>query len=231
MEIFSAAWVSALTAIVVIDLVLAGDNAIVIALAARNLPATLQRRAIFWGTLGAVAVRVLLTLVAVQLLRLPGLMALGGLALLVVAFRLLDQPDEDEPELAPSLGFWAAMKTIVVADALMGVDNVLGVAGAAKDSMVLVVLGLLISVPLVVFSSALVLRALDRFPILLEVGASVLAWTAAGMVLEDAWVHGLMLQLGDWQETVRMSTYVVAILGVLGAARFVRWLRRSRSHQ
>ena len=220
-----------MTAIVVIDLVLAGDNAIVIALAARNLPATLQRRAIFWGTLGAVAVRVLLTLVAVQLLRLPGLMALGGLALLVVAFRLLDQPDEDEPELAPSLGFWAAMKTIVVADALMGVDNVLGVAGAAKDSMVLVVLGLLISVPLVVFSSALVLRALDRFPILLEVGASVLAWTAAGMVLEDAWVHGLMLQLGDWQETVRMSTYVVAILGVLGAARFVRWLRRSRSHQ
>ena len=224
MEVLSAAWWSALAAIVVIDLVLAGDNAIVIALAARNLPAALQRRAIFWGTLGAVLVRVLLTLVAVQLLRLPGLMALGGLALLVVAYRLLDQSEdeEDAPAHASSMGFWSAMRTIVVADALMGVDNVLGVAGAAKDSMVLVVLGLLISVPLVVFSSALVLRALDRFPLLLEAGAAVLAWTAAGMVLEDAWVHGLLRSLGDWQGAVRMSAYVLAILGVLGAARLAR---------
>ena len=150
MELFSAAWLSALLAIVLIDLVLAGDNAIVIALAARRLPAHLQKRAIVWGTVGAIIVRSLMTIGVVWLLKIPGLMLVGGLGLVWIAYKLLlpQEGGHDEHGAGPST-FWGAMKTIVIADALMGVDNVLGVAGAAKGSFDLVVIGLLISVPIV----------------------------------------------------------------------------------
>ena len=172
-------------AIILIDLVLAGDNAILIALAARNLPPALQRKAIFWGTVGAIVVRSLMTLGVVWLLQIPGLMLVGGLGLLWIAYKLLgDQGGEHGDESGPS-SFWAAMKTIVVADALMGVDNVLGVAGAAHGSMDLVVLGLLISVPIVVFGSSLVLRLVERWPVIIQLGAAVLAFTAAKMVMDE----------------------------------------------
>src|SRR5690349_430549 len=147
MEFMSAPWWSALLAIVLIDLVLAGDNAIVIALAARNLPAKLQKKAIVWGTVGAIVVRSLMTIGVVWLLKIPGLMLAGGLGLLWIAYRLIadDGGHDDHNPVAST--FWGAMKTIVVADALMGVDNVLGVAGAAHGSFDLVVIGLLVSVP------------------------------------------------------------------------------------
>src|SRR5262245_42783782 len=136
MELFSTSWFSALAAIVLIDLVLAGDNAIVIALAARKLPPHLQRRAIVWGTVGAIVVRSTMTLAVVWLLRVPGLMLVGGLGLLWIAYKLLapaSHHDEGQPH-ATANTFWGAMKTIVIADALMGIDNVLGVAGAAHGS-------------------------------------------------------------------------------------------------
>ena len=150
---------SALTAIIVIDLVLAGDNAIVIALAARNLPRTHQRKAIVWGTVGAVVLRSGLTVGALSLLKVPGLMLVGGILLIWIACRLLSGNDGGpEHDVAPAANFWAAMRTIVIADAVMGLDNVLGVAGAANGSMLLVVLGLLISIPLVVWGSTLILH-------------------------------------------------------------------------
>ena len=140
---------SALAAIIVIDLVLAGDNAIVIALAARSLPRIHQRRAILWGTVGAVAVRTGLTVGALSLLKIPGLMLVGGVLLVWIAYRLLSGDDDGHAhEVAPAATFWAAMRTIVIADAVMGLDNVLAVAGAANGSILLVVLGLLISIPL-----------------------------------------------------------------------------------
>ena len=149
MEFLSSTWWSALLAIILIDLVLAGDNAIVIALAARKLPPALQRKAIWWGTVGAIIVRSSLTVVVVWLLKIPGLMLVGGLGLLWIACKLiLDTGDDKEHDIQVT-SFWGAMKTIVVADALMGVDNVLGVAGAAHGSFDLVVIGLLISVPIV----------------------------------------------------------------------------------
>jgi len=181
-------FLSALMAIVVIDIVLAGDNAIVIALAARQLPPHLQRRAIVWGAFGAVAVRIVLTAAVVWLLKVPGLLAVGGALLLWIAWKLL-QPDESQPATeahAPLVtGFWGAMRTVIVADALMGLDNVLAVAGAAHGSLLLVVLGLLISVPIVMWGSTLVLKVVERFPAVVYLGAGVLVWTAVTMMLNE----------------------------------------------
>ena len=166
MEILSVDFLVALASIVVIDLVLAGDNAIVIALAARNVPRHLQRRAIIAGTAGAVIVRSSMTLLVVWLLKIPGLQLVGGLLLVYIACKLL-RPEEDKGDAHgadSASSFWGAMRTIVVADAIMGLDNVLGVAGAAHGSFLLVVLGLLISVPIVIWGSTLVLRLVERHP-------------------------------------------------------------------
>ncbi len=179
-------FLSALLAIIVIDLVLAGDNAIVIALAARALPAHLQRRAIAWGALGAIGVRSLMTVVVVWLLKIPGLQLAGGLLLAWIAYRLL-VPDEDpgDERTVAAATFWGAMRTIVVADAVMGLDNVLAVAGAAHGSYLLVVCGLVISVPIVVWGSTVVLKLVERYPGVVYLGAAVLVWTAAKMVTTE----------------------------------------------
>ena len=213
MELFSAAWLSALLAIILIDLVLAGDNAIVIALAARKLPAHLQTKAIVWGTVGAIVVRSVMTIGVVWLLKIPGLMLVGGLGLIWIAYRLL-VPEREGPSHTPTATtFWGAMKTIVIADALMGVDNVLGVAGAAKGSIDLVVIGLLISVPIVVFGSTLVLKLVERFPIIMYLGAGVLAYTAAHMIVSEP----LLDNVFDPNFAARALTYAVLVVGVLGA--------------
>jgi YjbE family integral membrane protein len=150
MELFSAEFFSALFAIIIIDLALAGDNAIVIALAARELPPALQKRAILWGTFGAIAVRVVMTMAVVWLLGIPGLMAAGGAILVWIACKLLKpQGGQGGHEVKSAATFWGAMQTIVIADAAMGLDNVLAVAGAAHGSFALVVIGLLISIPIV----------------------------------------------------------------------------------
>ena len=181
MEFLTPQFLSSLAAIVVIDLMLAGDNAIVIALAARNVPAHLQKRVIAWGTVGAIAVRSLMTLVVVWLLQIPGLLFIGGALLIWIAYKLL-LPDEaaegEHGALGKANGFWGAMRTIVIADAVMGLDNVLAVAGAAHGNYVLVVLGLLISVPIVVWGSQWLLKWVERYPVIVYLGAGVLAGTA-----------------------------------------------------
>ncbi len=181
------AFITALAAIVMIDLVLAGDNAIVIALAARALPVELQRRAVIWGAAGAIVVRAAMTAVVVWLLQVPGLLLAGGLMLVWIAYSLLKpQPITSDQHAGPAATtFWAAMRTIVIADAVMGLDNVLAVAGAAHGSYLLVVLGLLISVPIVVWGSTLVLKVVDRHPEVVYIGAAVLAWTAAKMISSE----------------------------------------------
>jgi YjbE family integral membrane protein len=185
-EIFSIQFLYALGAIILIDLVLAGDNAIVIALAARNLPPHLQKKAIIWGTVGAIVVRSAMTLVVVWLLKIPGLLFVGGALLIWIAYKLL-APKEEEAgdEHAASNSFWGAMKTIVIADAVMGLDNVLAVAGAAQGSFLLVVLGLLISIPIVVWGSTLILKWVEKYPVIMYIGAAVLALTAAKMMLTE----------------------------------------------
>lgn len=217
MELFSSAWWYALLAIILIDLVLAGDNAIVIALAARNLPKNLQKKAIIWGTVGAIIVRSTMTIGVVWLLKIPGLMLVGGLGLLWIAFKLLADSHEDEHKGPVETTFLGAMKTIIVADALMGIDNVLGVAGAAHGDFTLVIIGLLISVPIVIFGSTLVLKLVQRFPFIIQIGAAVLAFTAAKMIVNEQ----LLGFIFKGPELIHAIAYwgvcVLAILGVLGA--------------
>jgi len=216
MELFSAPWWSALVAIIIIDLVLAGDNAIVIALAARKLPPKLQRKAIVWGTVGAIVVRSAMTLVVVWLLKIPGLMLLGGLALVWIAYKLLvDTGGEDGHDNVQVNGFWGAMKTIIIADAVMGIDNVLGVAGAAQGSFDLVVIGLLISIPIVVLGSTLILKLVERFPIIISLGASVLAFTAAKMVVNEKLLSGIFKADTNTAVVLSWGLTVITIAGVL----------------
>lgn len=224
MELFSTPWWSALLAIVLIDLVLAGDNAIVIALAARNLPSDLQKKAIIWGTVGAIVVRSLMTIGVVWLLKIPGLMLVGGLGLIWIAYQLLADQGGDEHDGPVATTFWGAMKTIVVADALMGVDNVLGVAGAAHGAFDLVVIGLLVSVPIVVFGSTMVLKLVERFPVIIQLGAAVLAFTAAQMIVNEQLLANVFGAKGnvatDLQTAARWGVYAVAVAGVLLAGRW-----------
>lgn len=224
MDLSGTDFFSGLLAIILLDLVLAGDNAIVIALAARNLPRSLQKKAVFWGTFGAVGVRVALTAVVVYLLKLPGLMLAGGLLLLPIAWKLLEPGEEGGHEISAAGSFWAALRTIVVADALMGLDNVLAIAGASKGHLGLVVLGLLVSVPLVVWGSTLILKLIVRFPIIVYLGAGAIAWTAGRMVAHD---H----LLRNWFEARPWLGYTmdaVLVVGICGGG----WLwhrRRARA--
>ncbi|MCC7455705.1 MAG: YjbE family putative metal transport protein [Nitrospira sp.] len=230
-------FLSALMAIVVIDIVLAGDNAIVIALAARQLPQRLQKRAIVWGALGAVAVRIVLTAAVVWLLKVPGLLAIGGALLVWIAWKLL-QPDEAQQvdtgsdahpsrpaahAMPAATTFWGAMRTVIVADALMGLDNVLAVAGAAHGSLLLVALGLAISVPIVMWGSTLVLKVVERFPVVVYVGAGVLVWTAVTMMLSEPLLKAWLAE----QHVPRALPF--ALVPLLLVAAFVRNHRQLES--
>ena len=200
---------SDLLTIILLDLVLAGDNAIVIAMAASRLPTALQKKAVFWGTFGAVAVRFALTAVVVYLLKLPGLMLIGGLLLLPIAWRLLRHDKDDDPAITAAVTFWSALRTIIVADALMGLDNVLAIAGASSGHLGLVILGLLISVPLVVWGSTLILKLIGRFPIIMYIGAGAIAFTAGRMITHD---HLLNI----WFEEHGWMKYIFDLMLVFG---------------
>ena len=214
MEILSTEFFSALLAIIIIDLVLAGDNAIVIALAARNLPDHLRTKAIVWGTVGAIFVRSAMTLIVVWLLKIPGLLLVGGLALLWIAYKLLiDTGDGEEHKVSSVTNFWAAMKTIVIADAVMGLDNVLAVAGAAQGSFLLVVLGLLISIPIVIGGSQLILKYVHKYPSIVYIGAAVLVWTGVKMMTGEPLIKDYTAMAGSYI----VMLYILAIGGVLGA--------------
>jgi YjbE family integral membrane protein len=221
MELFSPAFLPALAAIVVIDLALAGDNAIVIALAARNLPRALARKAIVWGTVGAIAVRCAMTLAVVWLLGIPGLMGAGGLVLGWIAYKLMRPQDAAGLEVAAAVGFWSAMRTIVIADAAMGLDNVLAVAGAANGSFALVVLGLLISIPIVIWGSTLILTWVERYPWIVHIGVAVLAWTAAKMLVDEP----LLGEFFAANRTAEYAAYAATLASVFGAG-FITARRR-----
>jgi YjbE family integral membrane protein len=207
-QLFSAASLSALLAIVLIDLVLAGDNALVIGLAARNLPRQAQRKVIFWGTFVAIAVRALMAILVVYILALPGFMLAGAIALVWIARKLLTpEPDAagNPASIVPAASFAAALRTIVVADAIMGIDNVLGIGGVANGSVLLIVLGLAISVPIIVWGSHLVIRLVDRFPSIVLLGGAVLGWTAYSMIAREPLV-------APWLADHTAAKLVIAIL-------------------
>ena len=224
-ELWSAAWFSALMSIVLIDLVLAGDNAIVIGLAARNVPAHLQRRVILWGTAGAIIVRALLTGVVVWLLKIPGFLLIGGLALIYIGWKLTREEDKGHA-IEAKASFRAAVQTIVVADAVMGVDNVLAVGGAAHGSWLLVIIGLVISIPIVVWGSQLVLKWVERYPVIIWVGAGVLGWTAAKMIATEPLLAGWLMAHPHF-----ITALEVVVVGGLVAAPAWRWLPHRHREQ
>ncbi|MFT9849243.1 TerC family protein [Aneurinibacillus sp. REN35] len=214
MEFFTAEFFSALLAILVIDLVLAGDNAIVIGMAARRLPKEQQKKVIIWGTVGAILIRIFATLVVVWLLNIPGLLLVGGLLLIWISYKLLaDEKGHDNIKAEDSL--WGAIRTIIIADAAMGLDNVLAVAGAAHGNFLLVIIGLLISVPIVVWGSTLIIGWIERFPVLIYVGAGVLAWTAAKMIVDEPFIAGYFAD----NPVLKWGFIIVLIAGVLFAGK------------
>ncbi len=185
-------WI-ALVQIILINIVLSGDNAVVIALASRSLPPTQQKKAIMFGSLGAIVLRIVLTFFAVYLLQLPYLKLVGAALLLWIGIGLL-KGDDEEGELEGHSGLFAAIKTIVIADLVMSLDNVIGVAAAAKGSVLLLVVGLGISIPLIIYGSTLILKLMARFPVIITVGAGLLGWVAGEMAVSDpaitTWMHG-----------------------------------------
>lgn len=209
MEFLSPEWLAALLAIVLVDLLLAGDNAIVIALAARNLPPVWKKRAIIYGTAGAVVVRVLLAFFLSQLLRLPGLGIVGGLALYVIAWRLLANPPSADKAGSSANSFWRAMGMIIAADTVMGLDNVLAIAGAARGDIWLIIIGLGLSVPIMMGGSVLILKFFERLSWLPYFGALLLAGIAGRIVLDDPWLTARLELpvLAEWA-----AILVVAVL-------------------
>lgn len=179
---------SALLSIVMIDLVLGGDNAILIALATRKLPHEQRKKAIFWGVIGAVTVRASLTIVAVYILKIPLVQFAGGVLLIWIAYKLLVKEKEHE-DVKSGDSTREAIRTIVFADLLMGIDNVLAVAGAAHGSALLVIMGLLISIPIIAWGSTIILRFIEKYPVIVYVGAAVIAWTAGDMIVSDKYMH------------------------------------------
>ena len=177
-------FVWALAAIVMIDVVLGGENALVIAMASRNLPPELRRRALIWGTLGAVAVRFLCVAALTYLLMIPGLRAIGGVALLYIAYSLV-RTQETDHEVSAATTFWGAMATIVWADAVMGLDNALAIAGAAGGNWWLIIFGLLLSVPIILFGSTLVAKIMERWPRTIWIGSAVLVAVALQMIYNE----------------------------------------------
>ena len=206
MDILSVEFLSGLLSIIIIDLILAGDNALLIGLATKNLPKNQQKKAIIWGTFGAIFIRTVLTLFAVKLLQIDGLLLVGGVLLVYISYKLLLSENELEVK-SPQKSFLGAIWTILVADLLMGIDNVIAVAGAAHGSYLLVVIGLLISIPIVVWGSTLVIKIIEKFPFIIMIGAGVLAWTASKMIVKDTY----MALIFHNQETV----YIFEILVVL----------------
>ncbi|MFA7891466.1 TerC family protein [Pseudomonas putida] len=183
----SIAW-SALPQIIAIDILLGGDNAVIIAMACRNLPVELRNRAIMAGVAGAILLRILLLFFAIQLLALPGLKIFGAALLLWIGIKLLMANEDSHDAIDGNAGLLRAIKTIIVADAVMSLDNVLALAGAAGGDIVLVSLGVLISIPIIVWGSRLVLALMDRFPQVIVLGAALLGWVAGGMAVSDAWL-------------------------------------------
>ena len=204
----TAVW-SAFGAIMLANIILSGDNAVVIAMAARSLKPELQGKAIFWGSAAAIVMRIVLTIVAIQLLALPYLKLIGAILLVYIGVTLLMQEDEGEGETKEVGSMAAAIRTILIADLVMSLDNVLAVAAAAKGNLPLLVLGLVVSIPLIIFGSTLLLKMMERFPIIITIGAALLGFLAGEMLLTDPAVVG-------WFG--KMSETTIAVAGVLGAA-------------
>ena len=227
-EVQSVSFWHGLLLIIWVNIILSGDNAVVIALAARSLPPQQQNKAIMWGAGAAVVLRILLTIVAVKLLTLPYLKIIGGLLLFWIAIGLL-VPEDGGEDVDGSDNLFQAIKTILIADLVMSVDNVIAVAGVAKGSVILLILGLTISIPLVIFGATILMKLMERFPVIITAGAGILGWVAGEMLVTDpsvvdgikenmGWMH-LHTPIGDISWAQIVGVVIVIVVGKWLAAR------------
>ena len=206
--------------IVMIDILLGGDNAVVIALACRNLPPELRTKGIIWGTAGAIALRVVLIFFAMSLLKLPYLKLIGALLLLWIGIKLLQPEEEVHDSIEGSTHLLGAIRTIIIADAVMSLDNVIAVAAAAKGDLGLVVFGILVSIPIVVWGSKFVLKLMDRLPVVITFGGALLGWIAGDMLLGDAVVKPYLEGQPGWLK------YAASTAGALLVMAIGTWLAK-----
>ena len=214
-------WVAALE-IIVINILLSGDNAVVIALACRNLPPKQRRWGVIWGAAGAIVLRIILTFFAVTLLQLAYLKVIGGALLLWIGVKLIAEEEEEEDGMAVQASdkLLAAVRTVIVADLVMSIDNVLGVAAAAKGSLLLLVFGLVVSIPLVIAGSQIIMKLIERFPFLILAGGGLLGWVAGEMFVEDVAVE-------PWiKANAHALSWVVPIAGIVLVIGVAKWLER-----
>ena len=214
MEFLSTAdfWIG-LMKIVWINIILSGDNAVVIALAARSLPAQQQKKAIMFGSGAAVFLRIVLTVVAAKLLELSFLQVIGGCLLLWIGYQLLTGGEEEEGEAKGKGSMAAAIRTILIADLVMSLDNVIAVAATAQGNMVLLILGLAISIPLVIFGSTLMIKLMDRFPVIITLGAALIGWGGGETIVNDNLLHGVALA-HPWLHYVAAAAGAVLVVAV-----------------
>lgn len=212
-------WV-AVGQIILIDIVLSGDNAVVIALACRNLTPEQRKTGIFWGVAGAIGLRVALTVFAALVMNLPWLKLVGGLLLIWIAIKLMLPEEEEGHDIQASAHLWGAVKTIIVADFVMSLDNVIAVAGAAHGSLALLLFGLAVSIPLIVWSSQLILRWMERWPWIVLLGAGLLGYVSGQMIFSDPGIIGLLPPLPEW------ASKVAGAVGALLVVVVGRWLEQ-----
>ena len=212
--VFTPFFWTALLKIIGVNIVLSGDNAVVIALAARGLPPHQQKKAIFWGSGAAIILRIVLTIFAVKLLALPWLKIIGALLLFWIGIKLLVPEDEDDDGIKSHGHLGAAIKTILIADLVMSVDNVIAVAAAAKDDILLLTLGLAISIPLIIFASTLLLKLMDRFPIIITIGAALIGWVAGEMAWDEKVLEPFTSQYPQWFEYLAAAAGAIFVVGI-----------------
>jgi len=235
-EVMTSQFWLGLGAIIWVNIILSGDNAVVIALAARSLPEKQQKQAVFWGAAAAVVLRIVLTVVAVELLKLPYLKIIGGALLFWIALKLLMPEDDDGDDVLSSSHLMGAIKTILIADLVMSLDNVIAVAAVAKGSFMLLVLGLLISIPLVVYGATMLMRLMDRYPAIITVGAALIGFVAGEMAVTDPVMIGWFEQSARWMidlEVLSLAGYKleVSVAGLMGSALVVvvgKWLAQRK---
>ena len=211
MDITSTQGLLAILQIIIIDILLAGDNAIVIGMAAKNLPENLRKRAIFWGTAGAIGLRLIMAILFIEALdNIPALRIIGGIMLLWIGYSLLKDGD-NEHNIEAKDNIWGAIATIIIADGVMGIDNVLGVVAAAEGHFGLVVAGMLVTVPIIVWGSTIFVKLIDKFPVILYVGGGILGWVSASMIQHDPLAT-------PYIEPYSLPFHIACVVLVLGAA-------------
>jgi YjbE family integral membrane protein len=226
-EIMTPEFWTGLITIIWVNIILSGDNAVVIALAARSLPERQQKQAVLWGAGAAVVMRIILTIVAVELLKFPYLKLIGAVLLLWIAVKLLVPEEHGGEDVESSSNLFAAIKTILIADLVMSLDNVIAVAAAAKGSTLLLILGLAISIPLVIFGATMLMRLMERWPIIITVGAAILGWVSGEMAVTDPVIV-------EWVDTnAHYLHWVAPIAGAVLVVVVGKWIaaRAAKEHK